>query len=243
MPKASKHKRPKPPRPVTKFAKPIARIPIEPRVSAKTKRCMGNTIGHDKELLVRMLAEQGKMLSGTQRRSMSYSKMLELAKERGITLADIQVRSSPEVGCLHDASPGTNVCAFHQDSFKHIQAFAKQRLAELIDPSLKFYEKVLKHSKQHSAGVAVAKDVLDRNGLKEAFKVEVSSPDSVLNATNLDLLDETELVTLQRIMRKLNAPPIQVPGLVRNVTPKLGIGIELAIAEDQNESEPIKKAN
>lgn len=64
----------------------------------------------------------------------------------------------------------------HGGSAPQVRRAAALRLAALIDPAIGAITKSLK-SKTERIRLDAAKDVLDRNGLKDALKVYISGPD------------------------------------------------------------------
>lgn len=78
--------------------------------------------------------------------------------------------------CNAEAIRGANVCRVHGGSAPQVRRAAALRLAALIDPAIGVVAKALK-SKTERIKLDAAKDVLDRNGLKDALKVYISGPD------------------------------------------------------------------
>lgn len=78
--------------------------------------------------------------------------------------------------CKGQAIAGTNVCRMHGGSAPQVRRAAALRLAALVDPAIGVLAHSLK-SKTERVKLDAAKDVLDRNGMKDAVKIYVSGPD------------------------------------------------------------------
>ena len=179
-------------------------------------QCRGTSKQKKKRLLLGLLADQGVTVEnpGYLRTSQVY----QLARDNGINPDDYKARNMPELQCGDMAIPAGATCYKHGGAAPRALLAAKARIWDLVDPALGALLKVLIKSKNHAAVVAAAKDILDRNGLKEAFKIEITD-EGHLDLSNLDLLGEEELHALAGILRKLKEPPKQLaPGAVRDVT-------------------------
>lgn len=77
--------------------------------------------------------------------------------------------------CGQRAMKGSAVCKMHGGKAPQVLAAARLRLALLVDPAIGVLQKAMKQqAKQPGVALAAARDVLDRAGLKEADKLEVS---------------------------------------------------------------------
>jgi hypothetical protein len=97
--------------------------------------------------------------------------------------------------CKNASILGGRICRFHGGAAPQTKRIAQARFAHLVDPAIDQLAKALKSTNQ-SVVVAAARDILDRNGLKNV-KREIQH-------TTLDLrkLSTDELVLLSAISRK-----------------------------------------
>jgi hypothetical protein len=78
--------------------------------------------------------------------------------------------------CRQYAIRGCNVCVTHGGAAPQVRRAAALRLASLIDPAIGVLSKSMK-SKSESISLAAARDVLDRNQMKDALQVQLLGPD------------------------------------------------------------------
>lgn len=143
------------------------------------------------------------------RRTVSEAKVRELAKLHDM---DIHPRKEQMGVMLKNANP---------QPYDTVIRMGKLALGAAVDPSIARLLKVITKSKNDSAAVSAANSVLDRSGLKEAFKIEVNEIGNT-DLKNLELLTEEELVQLSKIMRKLQSKPVSIKATtMRNITPAL----------------------
>lgn len=80
--------------------------------------------------------------------------------------------------CGQRAMRGSAVCKMHGGKAPQVLAAARLRLALLVDPAIGVLQKAMKQqAKQPGVALAAARDVLDRAGLKEAEKIELTGQD------------------------------------------------------------------
>ena len=98
--------------------------------------------------------------------------------------------------CRKAPIPGGTVCRMHGGGSPLVQRTARERLAALAEgPAVRAMERALK-SKNHSAMVSAARDLLDRAGLREP---EAWSPHEVLSLVRsivsifLDVVEDAAL--------------------------------------------------
>lgn len=104
--------------------------------------------------------------------------------------------------CGKDAIKGGSVCRMHGGSAPQVRASAEARLRALVDPAIGVLEYAMKQkTKQLKVASSVAMDVLDRNGHKQAQKIEL---DAMIDTKQFDFsgLSSEELVTLRTMLEK-----------------------------------------
>ena len=80
--------------------------------------------------------------------------------------------------CGRSAIPGGTVCRYHGGAAPQVIERARLRLAALVLPAVDYLGRGVRQKKSNSPGVASARDILDRAGLKpvEKHEVTVKSP-------------------------------------------------------------------
>jgi hypothetical protein len=94
----------------------------------------------------------------------------------GVVKAEICTAHSKRTGkpCTKPAISGGNVCRMHGGSAPQVKAAAMRRLAELVDPALKYLGKAVKQKSVNAPGMAGVKEILTRYGIGEPEKLEVT---------------------------------------------------------------------
>ena len=107
--------------------------------------------------------------------------------------------------CAHWAIRGGTVCTHHGGSAPQVRQAARLRLAALVDPAI---DVLLKHLKPKNGRVVnaalqvtVARDALDRNGLKSKDEVVITQ-----EATRYSHLSDEDLAQLVSLVRKSTVP-------------------------------------
>ena len=159
-----------------------------------------------------------------------YAEIMALAREYGIDTD--HKHWTPElreqVKCQNRTVPGAEVCVHHGGNAQQVIKMAKQRLGEMVMPALEREMAIIRTSKQHGPVVAAIKDVLDRCGLKEAYKIKIEGGDGKYDVKNLDSMSEEEIVTLVQLLKKLKSPGgIGLDNAI-NVTPSSAVGVAVA---------------
>lgn len=103
--------------------------------------------------------------------------------------------------CGKDAIKGGSVCRMHGGSAPQVRASAEARLRALVDPAIGVVEATLKDAKRPDLRLKAAHDVLDRNGHKQAQKIEL---DAMIETKQFDFsgLSSEELVALRTMLEK-----------------------------------------
>lgn len=77
--------------------------------------------------------------------------------------------------CKRDAIAGGTVCRYHGGAAPQVKKAAQLRLAALVDPAIGVLAHAMRQKgKQLPAALAAAKDVLDRNGMKQPDEVKIT---------------------------------------------------------------------
>lgn len=106
--------------------------------------------------------------------------------------------------CPKWAMLGTTVCDTHGGRAPQVKKAARARLAELVDPSIKVMATILKTKPsarnfiRPGNQIAVAKDILDRNGMKPKEEIVLSAEFDPTQFSNMTDDEVLQLLTLAR---------------------------------------------
>lgn len=204
-------KRNRPDHPTNKLTPAILlRSNMEKSVRDRVTRtqCVGTSKMRLKNYWLKRMRDDGHEVPADNDPLFRYSEIAELARTLGydtnIKLLDPAVRESCR--CSKTPVAGCMVCRFHGGSSKQVIQKGRDRLLEMVDPSMGRLAKIITKGKHEPAVVAAIKDVLDRVGLK---KPEDMMPgqgwSEEMIARMADVFDEEELEKFIGLYRKLQA--------------------------------------
>ena len=109
--------------------------------------------------------------------------------------------------CGRQAIRGANVCHFHGGASPQVQQSARRRLAILVDPAIDIFQKILQPGKGYTVKrelqVTVARDVLDRAGLKSKDEILLTHE---FDESRFQHMSDEEIVQLVALARKASTP-------------------------------------
>lgn len=75
--------------------------------------------------------------------------------------------------CGRSPSPGSNVCRLHGAAAPQVQAKARQRLLQALDPAAAELVRIAREGKKEAVRVRAIEAIMDRTGLPREEKVEL----------------------------------------------------------------------
>lgn len=164
-----------------------------------------------------------------------YNEILDISRENGIETDHRQYNQTllESIRCQNSAIPGGEVCMKHGGNVPSVVSRAKQRLGEMVMPALTRQMKIINTSKQHGAVMVAIKDVLDRCGLKEAYKIQIENVgDGSYNQKKLDEMPEDKLLALIQLVKELRGEPKQLASGFENAINVTGRAAALSMGAD-----------
>lgn len=108
--------------------------------------------------------------------------------------------------CKRWANHGAVVCPSHGARAPQVKARAEDRIRDMVDPALNRLLALLNHS-QGSVAYAAVKDILDRAGLKQPDRQQISGPDGgpIQTEDISRLTDDERAERIQMIVHRIAA--------------------------------------